>query len=186
MITYSRVSKRPSHMAAMESPLQAVNPSEPLKLPHSLYDEFRRKMQEWQANLRHDPFGDQLPAILQCFREEPKAAFHFFSFALILRNWWEGPCRELFDGLNWVREEGSKITVLQERWMQAIERDFRDSGKLSWTCVMNMRSLKRAVYGHDDFVPGSLKTTPDCLVNHLFSRDEFTKEYRIKVAEDIS
>lgn len=167
-------------MASTEPSSQTSRSREPLELPQWQYEEFSQKMQQWQTAIDKNGecdglSGAELPKILKCFAQHPKAAFHFQSIAIILIKWQGDYVREPFDGLAWMRDEEPKIFFRLKRLMLSMESDFENDKFPHQTCVMEHESILRAFRGRDKFaVPNSIQNHLDalavCLENDRHSK----------------
>lgn len=145
------------------------NPSEGTKsweLPDYQYDEFTQEMQRWGDMLSIDD-PEPLPEVINCYSIKPKAAFHFHSFGRTIARW-QGE-QEPSDVLKYLREEEPKILLHMKKLMLSMETDFENGRFLGRTCSMEIKGLRRAIFGISER-PSSSKdyaTAPTGLVNQL-------------------
>lgn len=165
-------------MASSEDPAQRKLSTEPLlELSQWQYDEYRHNMQQWKATyeaVAHN--ANPLPTILECFSQQPQAAFHFQCFAASIVKWQGRSVSEPFDGVNWVCQEEPKIVLRLRDLVSSMERDFQNGKFPIETCRMELKNLNRALFGSSASNSGSKQVLPNSLVNHMHAIAVYLEE----------
>lgn len=134
--------------------------SEPYKrFPLWQRQEFKREMHLWQDTLGDVPDEDQdksYSTIVECFRERPKAAFLLHSAACVIGKWAalrrsvESIPERHFDATTWLVKNEDKIMLILRDLISNIEKDFQDGRFPDQVCMMEIKSINRAIYDRND------------------------------------
>lgn len=136
------------------------------ELPKWQYQEFNQEMDKWRDMLSYeDP--ESPPEVVNCFLVKPKAAFHFDSFGKTIARW-QGE-QEPSDVLKYLREEEPKIRLRMKKLILSMETEYENGKFLSRTCSMEIKDLRRAIFGINRGPSSSNKYAPlpTSLVNQL-------------------
>ena len=121
--------------------------------------EFKREMHLWKAVLGDNPNEDQdhpYPSIVECFRERPKAAFLFHSIASVIGKWAaarrsvESLPERHFDATTWLVKNEDKLMLSLRDLISSIEKDWQDSRFRDHVCMLEIKSLNRAIYDRNE------------------------------------
>ena len=92
------------------------------------------------------------PTIVECFRERSKAAFLFHSIASVIGKWAaaRGSVESLperhFDATTWLTKNEDKLMLSLRDLISSMETDFQDSRFHDQVCMMEIKSINRAIY----------------------------------------
>ncbi|MDI1489099.1 MAG: hypothetical protein OHK93_008377 [Ramalina farinacea] len=121
--------------------------------------EFKREMHLWKESLGDVPNEDQdqpYPSIVECFRERPKAAFLFHSIASVIGKWAAArrsveslPDRH-FDATAWLVKNEDKLMLSLRDLISSIETDLQDGRFHDQVCIMEIKSVNRAIYDRNE------------------------------------
>ena len=121
--------------------------------------EFKREMHVWKETLGDVPDEDQdqpYPSIVECFRERPKAAFLFHSIASVIGKWAaarrsvESLPERHFDATAWLVKNEDKLMLSLRDLISSIETDLQDGRFHDQVCIMEIKSVNRAIYDRNE------------------------------------
>lgn len=156
-------------MATSTSPSLTTESPQPLPLPQWQYDAFCKAMENWKESHAED--GGQMPAVLACYIDDSKTAFHLQGFCAVMLEFcgWNFP--DPFDGLTWVRENAPTIVHRQKDLMLARENDFDGHKFPNRTTMMDVKNFNKALYGLHVLIPDRTYSNSNCLIRHLNALD---------------
>lgn len=121
--------------------------------------EFKKEMHLWKEVLGDVPDEDQdqsYPSIVECFRERPKAAFLFHSIASVIGKWAaarrsvESLPERHFDATTWLVKNEDKLMLSLRDLISSIETDLQDGRFHDQLCIMEIKSVNRAIYDRNE------------------------------------